>query len=88
MQPDVRLQQTRGQGINIESVDNIVMITDLQWSGRAFYVNIALLVLCMHDTLLGIPIPNPGILGSRTIFSILNPGIGNALIPGFRGYEK
>ena len=31
----------------------------------------------------GIPIP-----GSRTIFSIPNPGIGDALIPGFRDYEK
>jgi len=32
---------------------------------------------------LGIPIP-----GSRPIFSIPNPGIGDALIPGFRDYEK
>ena len=37
---------------------------------------------------LGIPIQNPGIPGSRTIFSIPNPGIGDALIPGFRDYEK
>jgi len=31
----------------------------------------------------GIPIP-----GSRPIFSIPNPGIGNALIQGFRDYEN
>jgi len=33
-------------------------------------------------------IPNPGIPGSRPIFSIPNSGIGDALIPGFRDYEK
>ena len=33
-------------------------------------------------------IPNPGIPGSRPIFSISNPGIGDALIPGFQDYEK
>jgi len=32
---------------------------------------------------IGIPIP-----GSRSIFPIPNPGIGDALIPGFRDYEK
>ena len=32
-------------------------------------------------------IPNPGIPGSRPIFSIPNPGIGDALIPGFRDYK-
>jgi len=37
---------------------------------------------------LGIPIPGSRIPGSRTIFSIPNPGIGDALIPGFRDYEK
>ena len=38
-------------------------------------------------TQLGIPIPGSRILGSWTIFSIPNPGIGDALIPGFRDYE-
>jgi len=33
-------------------------------------------------------IPNPGIPGSRTIFLIPNPGIGDVLIPGFLDYEK
>ena len=33
-------------------------------------------------------IPHPGIQGSRPILSIPNPGIGDALIPGFRDYEK
>jgi len=37
---------------------------------------------------LGIPIPGSRIPGSRRIFSIPNPGIGEALIPGFRDYEK
>ena len=37
---------------------------------------------------IGIPIPGSRILGSRTIFSIPNPGIGDALIPGFRDYEE
>ena len=37
---------------------------------------------------IGIPIPGSRIPGSRTIFSIQNPGIGDALIPGFRDYEK
>jgi len=36
----------------------------------------------------GIPILGSRIPGSRTIFSIPNPGIGGALIPGFRDYEK
>ena len=33
-------------------------------------------------------IPDPGIPGSRPIFSIPNPGIGDALIPGFRDYKN
>jgi len=37
---------------------------------------------------IGIPIPGSRIPGSRTIFPIPNPGIGDALIPGFRYYEK
>ena len=32
--------------------------------------------------------PNTGIPGSQPIFSIPNPGIGDAWIPGFRDYEK
>ena len=38
--------------------------------------------------LLGIPIPGSRIPGSRPIFSIPNPGIGGALIPGFRDYKN
>jgi len=33
-------------------------------------------------------IPNPGIPGSRPTFSIPNPGIGDALIPGFGDYKN
>jgi len=33
-------------------------------------------------------IPGSRIPGSRLIFSIPNPGIGDALIPGFRDYKN
>jgi len=36
----------------------------------------------------GFSIPGSRIPGSRPIFSIPNPGIGDALIPGFRDYKK
>ena len=37
---------------------------------------------------LGFSIPGSRIPGSRPIFSIPNPGIGDALIPGFRDYKN
>jgi len=47
------------------------------------YTNTLTFIDCLSALWLGIPIP-----GSRTIFSIPNPGIGDALIPGFRDYEN
>ena len=59
------------------------------WVSKHTVMNFKLYAAVRNNTWqVGIPIPNPRIPGSRTIFSIPNPGIGDALIPGFRDYEK
>jgi len=46
------------------------------------------IIILITDSRLGIVIPGSRIPGSRMFFSIPNPGIGKALIPGFRDWKK